>query len=644
MFDFDHQLSLLPKSPGVYLMKNASGDIIYIGKAKVLRNRVRQYFQSPQRLDRKTQLMVSHVAEFDYIVTDTEVESLILEQNLIKENLPKYNINLKDDKRYPFIKITMKEDFPRVFMTRRLEKDGSRYFGPYTDVDSLAETLEYLKKNYPIRTCKRIIIAGGEPQRPCLNYHMGLCKAPCAGLISQEAYGGMIEEILQVLSGHEVRLNRTLKKQMEEAAQALRFEEAAALRDQLLALESVQRKQKIHFAQKDSDEDYIALAKDAEDTCIQVFFLREGKIKGREHFILKQTLDQAPEELLGEFLKSFYGKTAYIPSRIYVQETQDLALIASFLSLKKDAPVHLDLPLRGDKKRLLDLVEKNAQVTLSAFKGKILREAQLGEEALEQLAELLGLPQAPTRIESYDISNIAGVDSVGSLVVFENGKEKPSDYRRFRIKSVRGPDDVASLKEIMTRRFARGQQEIEALKTQDLAVDASKFSFFPDLILMDGGKGQIHAAQQVLQAFHLDIPVAGLVKDDRHRTRGILYEGREVPLKKNPNVLQFLTKIQDEVHRFAITYHRSLRKRTQIRSVLEDVPGIGPRRRKNLLLHFGSVAAIQEATAEALLKVPAMDKRSVASLMDFFHPKEGGPSEASTGPEQGNAKGSQGFG
>ncbi len=617
-FDLEHHLSILPKSPGVYIMKDARGEIIYIGKAKVLKNRVRQYFQDPRRLDTKTRIMVSHIAEFEYIITDSEIESLLLEQSLIKEHLPRYNINLKDDKRFPFLKITMMEDFPRVFMTRQSPKDGSKYFGPFTDVGSVYETLESIKSVYPIRTCKRIILEGGPYTRPCLNYHMGLCTAPCAGYISKADYGAMIQEIIDILSGKEVGLKRQLKKDMEQAAEELEFEKAARLRDKYMAMEKVQKKQKIYFAQKETDEDYVAIYQDEQDACIQVFFLRDGKIQGREHFILRETMDQMPEYLLSEFLEHFYGKTAYIPKFIYTEKTDDLDLIEEFLTLKKGSGVKLEVPKRGEKKRLVELVKKNAEVTLSGFKGKIIREAEIGEEALEDLATLLELQEFPHRIEAFDISNIAGVDSVGSMVVFEEGKARNSDYRRFKIRSVTGADDYGSLKEILERRFRRGLDEIRKIQEAEIELTKGKFSFFPELILMDGGKGQVNVAETVLRSLNLEIPVAGLVKDDRHRTRGIIYRNQEISLTGYSNVLQLITRIQDEVHRFAISYHRSLRKRTQIRSILEDIPLIGDRRRKNLLLKFGSIDAIRNASLEELLATPAMDKRAAASVLEFF--------------------------
>lgn len=618
MFDLEYQLSILPKSPGVYIMRNSLGEIIYIGKAKVLRNRVRQYFRKGSRLDRKTQMMVSNVAEFEYIVTDSEMESLILEQNMIKENMPKYNISLKDDKRFPFIKVTVNEDFPRVLMTRRTENDGARYFGPYTDVTSLHETLNAIKKVYPIRTCSRVINDGGPYTRPCLNYHLGLCKAPCAGYISKEEYGKMVSDILDILNGNENSFKKDLKKQMEEAAENLEFEKAAQIRDKFLALEKIQKKQRMYFTSKETDEDYVAFFSDETDTCFQVFFLRDGKIQGREDFFLKDTMEPDPDYVMEEFLESFYGKTAYIPKNIYVSNLSDRELITEFLSVKAGSKISVEVPLRGEKKRLIDLVARNARVSLEAFKGKKTRDKELQEKALHQLSELLNLDIFPSRIESFDISNIAGVDSVGSMVVFEEGKPKNSDYRRFRIKTVKGANDYDSLKEIIKRRFSRGLEEIRDIRDEKIELSQGKFSFFPDLILMDGGKGQISAALEVLNELGIDIPVAGLVKDDRHRTRGIIFNNQELDLKGKNNILLLITRIQDEVHRFAITYHRSLRNRNQINSVLDQIPGVGPKRRKELLMTFGDIEKIRKATEKELLEVPSVDSKTAKSIVQYF--------------------------
>lgn len=621
MFDFDYQLSILPRQPGVYIMKNSLGEIIYIGKAKVLRNRVKSYFKNTNQHSVKTRHLVSNIAEFEFIVTDSEIESLILEQNLIKENMPKYNINLKDDKRFPFIKVTVNDDFPKVFMTRVMKKDGSKYFGPYTDLGSLYETLEAIKKAYPIRTCNKLITVDGKATKPCLNFHMGLCSAPCAKLISKEEYRKSIDDIIDLLNGKNTKLSKSIKAEMEEAAEKLEFEKAAKLRDKYLAIEKIQKKQKIYFAQKDTDEDYVALFSDDKDTCVQVFFQRDGKIQGREHFMINDTMDQNPAEVLEEFIESFYGKTAYIPKQIYCEKIENFDLIEEFLSLKKGSKVFVEEPSRGEKKRLLELVKKNAEMTLSQFKGKILKDKEDSELALKTLAEILELEEFPHRIESYDISNIAGVDSVGSMIVFEEGKSKTSDYRRFKIKTVKGANDYESLKEILRRRFNRGLNEIKEIKNSELEYSLSKFSVFPDLILMDGGKGQLSMALDVLNEFGLEIPVAGIVKDDRHRTRGLIYQGKEVDLSKHRNVIHLLTKIQDEVHRFAITYHRSLRNRTTMTSLLDGIQGVGEKRRKNLLLHFGSIERIKEASVEELMSVNSMDKRTAESVHSYFNEK-----------------------
>lgn len=619
MFDFEYQLSILPRQPGVYIMKNSLGEIIYIGKAKILRNRVRSYFKSPDQLNVKTRHLVSNIAEFEFIVTDSEIESLILEQNLIKENMPKYNINLKDDKRFPFIKVTVNEDFPRVFMTRNLMKDKAKYFGPYTDVNSVYETLEAIKKVYPIRTCKRVILEDGPVSKPCLNYHLGLCSAPCSKMISKEDYKKIIDDVIDLLNGKKTEFVKNIKKEMEEAAGALDFEKAAKLRDKYLAIEKVQNKQKIYFTQKENDEDYVSIYSDGTDSCVQVFFQRDGKIQGREHFMINDTMDEDTSKVLEEFLESFYGKTAYIPKQIYTEKIENFDLLEEFLSLKKGQKVFVEEPTRGEKKRLLELVRKNAEMTLTQFKGKIIRDKEDSEIALNALTQILELEEYPHRIESYDISNIAGVDSVGSMIVFEDGRSKTSDYRRFRIKSVKGANDYESLREILRRRFERGLKEIDEIKNSTLDFSLGKFSFFPDLILMDGGKGQISAALEVLEEFGLDIPVAGIVKDDRHRTRGIIYNGEEKDLSSYRNVIHLLTKIQDEVHRFAITYHRSLRNRTTMTSVLDSIKGVGEKRRKNLLLHFGSIENIKNASVSELLEVNGMDKRSASQVFDFFH-------------------------
>lgn len=617
MFDFEYQLKVLPDKPGVYLMKNSLGEVIYVGKAKILKNRVRQYFQNSKNHSEKVRVMVTHIAEFEYIVTDSEMEALILECNLIKKYKPRYNILLKDDKHYPFIKITTNEEFPRVFMTRTYAKDGNKYFGPYTDLNAVYETLEVIKKVFPIRTCKKNITESGPYTRPCLNYHIKQCVAPCGGYSNKEDYKKIVNEIINLLNGKNIDVISKLRTDMEEASINLNFERAAELRDKILALDKIIERQKL-FTRGMEDEDFIHLSRDEKDSCVQVFFLREGKVVGREHFVLENTSNDEVGIILGEFIKNFYGGTAYIPKTIYLPEVDDSELLEEWLSLKKEAKCHLKIPKKGEKKDLLDMVEKNAKITLEQFKSKILLDKELHAVALEELAAMLELDTIPHRIEAYDISNIQGVDSVGSMVVFEEGKAKNSDYRRFKINTVIGPDDYKSMKEILTRRFKHGLEEISMLQQRSLHLSKGKFCIFPDLILMDGGKGQVNIALEVLKELEINIPVAGMVKDDKHQTRGIIYNNSEILIGKNRNALKLITRIQDEVHRFAITYHRSLRDKRTLHSILEDIPNIGQKRRRDLLLKFGSIEKIKNATLEELLEVSSIDKKAAESIIQFF--------------------------
>lgn len=617
MFDFEYQLKVLPDKPGVYLMKNSLGEVIYVGKAKILKNRVRQYFQNSKNHSEKVRAMVTHIAEFEYIVTDSEMEALILECNLIKKYKPKYNILLKDDKHYPFIKITTNEEFPRVFMTRTYAKDGNKYFGPYTDLNAVYETLEVIKKVFPLRTCKKNIIEGGPYTRPCLNYHIKQCVAPCGGYINKEDYKKIVNEIINLLSGKNIDVISKLRADMEEASMNLNFERAAELRDKILAIDKIIERQKL-FSRNMEDEDFIHLSKDEKDSCVQVFFLREGKVVGREHFVLENTSNDEVGLILSEFIKSFYGGTAYIPKTIYLPEVDDSELLEEWLSLKKEAKCYIKIPKKGEKKDLLDMVEKNARITLEQFKSKILLDKELHTIALQELASMLELDTLPHRIEAFDISNIQGVDSVGSMVVFEDGKAKNSDYRRFKINTVIGPDDYKSMKEILTRRFKHGLEEISMLQERSLNLSKGKFCVFPDLILMDGGKGQVNIALEVLSELEINIPVAGMVKDDKHQTRGIIYNNSEILIGKNRNMLKLITRIQDEVHRFAITYHRSLRDKRTLHSILEDIPNIGQKRRRDLLLKFGSIENIKNATLDELLEVQSIDKKAAESIIQFF--------------------------
>lgn len=618
MFDFQHQLKILPDKPGVYIMKNSLGEVIYVGKAKILKNRVRQYFQNSKNHSEKVRAMVKNIAEFEYIVTDSEMEALILECNLIKKYSPRYNIALKDDKFYPFIKITTNEDFPRVYVTRNFAKDGNKYFGPYTNGTAVYEVMGLIKKLFPLRTCKKAIVEGGEPTRACLNYHINLCKAPCAGYISKAEYWEMIDEIISILNGTDTSIIKKLKVEMEKAAEELEFEKAAKIRDRILAIELIREKQKM-FTVKEGDEDFIDLYTDEKDGCAQVFFVREGKVTGREHFMIENISDDPVKEVISSFIASFYGGTAQIPKTIYVpEEIKDQELIEKFLTEKRGSKVWIKVPKKGDKKNLLDMVRNNAKIMLDQFKEKMVEEKELNKSALTELADVLGLDSLPARIEAYDISNIQGVDSVGTMVVFENGKAKNSDYRRFKIKSVKGPNDYESMREILSRRFSHGLEEVNKIKERNLEYSKGKFCIFPDLIMMDGGKGQVNIALEVLKDFGIEIPVCGLVKDDKHRTRGIIFNNEEIIIRKGSGLMNLITRVQDEVHRYAITYHRSLRDKRTLHSILEDIPRIGEKRRRNLLMKFGSIDNIKKASMEELLDTPGIDRRAAESIKQYF--------------------------
>ena len=618
MFDFEYHLKNLPDKPGVYLMKNSLGEIIYVGKAKILKNRVKSYFQNSKNHSEKVRVMVKNIAEFEYIVTDTEMEALILECNLIKKYSPKYNILLKDDKFYPFIKITMKDDFPRVFVTRNFAKDGSKYFGPYTNGTAVYETIDLIYKIFPLRTCKLLIKEDGEKIRPCLNYHIKKCGGPCGGHISKSDYGNMVKDIIEILSGKDSYILKGLKKEMEEAAENLEFEKAASLRDKILAVEAIAEKQKI-FKTMEGDEDFINVDVDEKDSCIQIFFSRDGKILGREHFIFENTANESLEELLGDFISSFYGGTAKVPRTIYLPAINDIELLEEYLTIKRGSKVWIKVPQKGQKKEMLEMVKNNARITLEKFKDKYFKEKEINRVSLEELQSLLELDEWPNRIEAYDISNIQGVDSVGTMIVFEEGRAKNSDYRRFKIKTVKGANDYDSMREILTRRFNHGLEEIKAIQERDLKLSAGKFSTFPDLIMMDGGKGQVNIALEVLDSLNIDIPVCGLVKDDKHQTRGIIYNNKELIINRSSNLMQLIRRVQDEVHRFAITYHRSLRDKRTLHSVLDDIPFVGEKRRRALLMKFGSVEKIKTATIEELLETPSIDKKAANSIYNYFN-------------------------
>lgn len=618
MFDFEYHIKNLPDKPGVYLMKNSLGEVIYVGKAKVLKNRVKSYFQKSKNHSEKVKVMVKNIAEFEYIVTDSEMEALILECNLIKKYSPKYNILLKDDKFYPFIKITVNDDYPRVFVTRRFAKDGSKYFGPYTNGSAVYETLDLIYKIFPLRNCKLVIKENGEKVRPCLNYHIKKCFGPCGGHISKEEYGKMINDIIDILSGKETYITKMLKSDMEKAAEELEFEKAASLRDKILSINAIAEKQKI-FKTMEGDEDFINIEQDEKDSCIQVFFSRDGKVIGREHFIFENTANESIGEIIEDFIGSFYGGTAKIPKTIYVPQIDNFDLMEEYLTIKRGAKVWIKVPQKGQKKEMLEMVKNNARITLEKFKDKYLKDKEINRISLLELQDLLELEECPQRIEAYDISNIQGVDSVGTMIVFEEGRAKNSDYRRFKIKTVKGANDYDSMREILTRRFNHGLDEIKAIQQRDLKLSAGKFSTFPDLIMMDGGKGQVNVALEVLQSLNIDIPVCGLVKDDKHQTRGIIYNNNELIINKGSNLMQLIRRIQDEVHRFAITYHRSLRDKRTLHSVLDDIPYVGEKRRRALLMKFGSVDNIKKASMQELLETQSIDKKSAESIYNYFN-------------------------
>ena len=621
MFQIEEELKKLPAKPGVYLMHDERDEIIYVGKAKILKNRVKSYFQNSKNHSEKVRVMVKHIAEFEYIVTDSEMEALILECNLIKKYSPRYNILLKDDKFYPFIKITINDDFPRVFVTRNYSKDGSKYFGPYTNGTAVYETISLINKIFPLRTCKLLIKEGGEKVRPCLNYHIKKCFGPCGGYINKEEYGKMIKDVIDILSGRDNTVLKVLQSEMEEASLNLEFEKAADLRDKIIAIKAIVEKQKI-FKTMDGDEDFINIYRDEKDSCIQIFFSRDGKIIGREHFIFENTAEDSIEEILEEFTTSFYGGTAKVPRNIYVPELSNIELVEEYLTIKRGAKVWIKVPQKGQKREMLDMVKNNAQITLEKFKDKYLMDKEINKIALEELQELLDLEIWPSRIEAYDISNIQGVDSVGSMIVFEEGRSKNSDYRRFRIKTVKGANDYDSMREILTRRFSHGLEEVKAIQESKLQFSAGKFSNFPDIIMMDGGKGQINIALEVLRELNISIPVCGLVKDDKHATRGIIYNNEELIINRSSNLMQLIRRIQDEVHRFAITYHRSLRDKRTLHSILDDIPNVGEKRRRALLMKFGSVDNIKSATLDQLLETPSINNKAAESIYKYFNGNE----------------------
>lgn len=621
MFDLHEALKNLPDHPGVYIMKDNTGDIIYIGKAVSLKNRVRQYFQNSKNMHIKVRAMVSNVSEFEYMLTDSEMEALILECNLIKTHKPRYNILLKDDKQYPYIKVTIGDDYPRVLMVRKMIKDGSKYYGPYTDSYAVKEILQLFKKMYPIRSCSKSIVYGKTKERPCLNYFIKRCIAPCQGNIAKEEYGKMIQSIMEFLSGKTDSVEKELRTKMEKASEDMEYEKAAEIRDQLIAIDRITEKQKIVSAAH-KDEDIIACAKGEDKSCIEIFFIRGGKLLGRENFFFDD-LEDAEGTTLRQFIMQFYSEREYIPKEILLQsELDEISVIEEYLTRKKGSKVSVSIPKRGDKNELVELARKNADAALEQLKYRIKKTREETIGAVEELAAVLELDVIPTRIESYDISNIMGTDSVGSMVVFEDGKPKNKDYRRFKIKTVVGPDDYSSMEEVLTRRFSRGVKEAIELRELGKEEDEGKFSVMPDLILMDGGQGQVGIALKVLKQAGLEIPVCGMVKDDKHRTRGLIYNDQEISMYKDSNAFKLITRIQDEVHRTAISYHRSLRNRKTLSSELDEIKSIGEKRRRALLTALSSIDEIKAAPVERLKNIEGMNEKAAMAVYEYFHGKQ----------------------
>ncbi len=618
MFEIEEELKKLPAKPGVYLMHGEHDEIIYVGKAKSLKNRVRQYFQTSRNKGPKIEQMVTHIRRFEYIVTDSELEALILECNLIKEHRPKYNTLLMDDKEYPYIKVTVQEAFPRVMLARQRRKDKARYFGPYTSAGAVREILELLRKVYRIRSCNRNLPRDIGKERPCLNYHIHCCSAPCQGKISAEDYAASIRQVIDFLNGNTEPIRKRLTDQMQEASEHLEFERAAELRELLKQVAAISQRQKM--SQNDSDDrDIIAMAMQAQDVVVQVFFIREGRLIGREHFYMTLAGDEEPGDILREFITQFYSGTPYLPKELLLQHAvADADLLEQWLSARRGMKVTLRIPKIGEKEKLVELAAKNAELVLSQDRERIRQEEKRTAGAVRELASLLGL-SGIVRMEAYDISNISGFDSVGSMVVYEYGRPKRSDYRKFRLRGLDGPDDYASMRQVLTRRFEHGISELEKQKESQMEPKFGSFTKFPDLILMDGGKGQVNIALDVLETLGLSIPVCGMVKDDRHRTRGLYYNNREYTLAINSDAFLLLTRIQDEAHRFAIEFHRSLRGKGQVHSVLDDIPNIGPARRRALMRHFVSIDAIREADEDALAALEGMDRRAAQSVYQFFH-------------------------
>lgn len=617
MFHIEEELKKLPSLPGVYIMHDKHDAIIYVGKAISLKNRVRQYFQKSRNLGIKKEQMVEQIERFEYIVTDSELEALVLESNLIKEHKPKYNTMLKDDKNYPFIKVTTGEEFPRIMAARSMKKDKSKYFGPYTSAGAVKDVIELTRKLYHLRTCSRVLPRDIGKERPCLYYHIKQCYGPCQGYVSKEAYREQVDALLEFLNGNHKNVLKDLEEKMYQASEEMRFEDAAQYRDLMQSVERIGEKQKI-TDHPGEDKDIIALAEEGLDAVVQVFFVRDGKLIGRDHFYMKTVPGDTRSMILSSFLKQFYAGTPFIPREIMIQdEIEDQDLIAQWLESRKGKKVRIVVPKKGTKEKLVELAYQNAKLVLRQDKERIKREEGRTIGAVKEISQLLGMENI-NRIEAFDISNISGFQSVGSMIVYEKGKPKRSDYRKFRIKGVKGPNDYASMEEVLTRRFVHGMNEQEERGNQQLEQDYGSFTRFPDLIMMDGGRGQVNIALEVLAKLNLEIPVCGMVKDDKHRTRGLYFHNQEIPISRDSEGFKLITRIQDEAHRFAIEYHRSLRSKGQVHSILDDIPGIGPARRKALMKHYKGLEGIKEASVEELSQIESMNEKAAKQVFEFF--------------------------
>lgn len=609
MFDLEAELKKLPDKPGVYLMHDKEDHIIYVGKAVVLKNRVRQYFQKSRNVSPKIARMIEQIAWFEYIVTDSELEALVLECNLIKEHNPKYNTMLKDGKSYPFLKATIQEDFPRFVLARQMKRDGAKYFGPFTSGAAIRDTIELLNKLFHLRNCRKVLPRDVGKERPCLYHQMGQCPAPCQGGVDREEYRENFQKAVSFLNGNTKEVLNDLQQKMEQLAQNMQFEEAAVYRDLIDSVRQVTERQKITSGDQE-DRDIIAIARKEDEAVVQVFFIRGGKLIGREHYYLTGVMEEAEGHILSAFIKQMYAGTPYVPRELWTEcEPEDSGAILEWLAKKRGHKVMFRHPKRGEKVRLLDLAKRNAHMVLAQDAEKLKQEREKTLGAMEEIERLLGL-QGLNRVESYDISNINGFETVGSMVVFEKGRAKKNDYRKFRIRTVTGPDDYHSMEELLTRRFTHGQR-------QELA-EMDSFRLFPDVIFMDGGKGQVNVAERVLQELKIDIPVCGMVKDDHHRTRGLFFRNEEIPIDIHGQGFRLITRIQDETHRFAIEYHRQIRGKAQVHSILDDIPTIGTARRKALMKYYESLDDIKKATVEELKKVPGMNERSAKAVVEFF--------------------------